>query len=611
MTSTRAGQIPPPQSPNTLTLKKLDAASQAGRVSLPGQTRGQKADRLQLVAKIAPVASAAQNNWSATGIAIQNGTAYVSWHSNRQAVNEATAWGGALDVINIADLAIQETLTGTEFKFNNVVAAGSNLYFPITSYNKGAVVGRLAVGSTEMDTISVPGVSANAIAVSGTTLRVVTGYKGGVYSLPTMFNENTEVNELIPYSETFGGKYIVGDYVLRTDDEAMEVVNIDGTRRHTGAPLVSAEKVAENYNPETGEWTLVSGTEANHYGKHTMAIDGNYTYVAGGQGAEGANGLRVYAATGLAWDNGTNTTAVCVEGDYVYAATGAGLRVYEKYQGGQELPLYAYEVLNYDENGNAADAPGSNKPVAGTDAHSPNFVAVDAESGYIFVACGQSGVYVFKLNHEVIPNKVNVSLKVPAVNYDETKEIDDVEGAGAEFKVPAAPADKEDEYFIGYTDEVNGSEPKYQPNDPVIVTPEDGEKTLYPVYQSYALIVTFDGNVPENKTLKAGVPTTIKSKTTSAVIPADEPAIEGMKFLGWSKDAEVDPTLVNEGYISAIKPGDEVEAEGANNRVTLYAVWVSNADASGTQGGEEEDPEPEPDPDQGGGAGDPNNGTFN
>ncbi len=99
----------PPQSPNTLTLKKLDAASQAGRVSLPGQTRGQKADRLQLVAKIAPVASIAENNWSATGVAIQNGTAYVSWHSNRQAANKATDWGGALDVINIADLAIQET----------------------------------------------------------------------------------------------------------------------------------------------------------------------------------------------------------------------------------------------------------------------------------------------------------------------------------------------------------------------------------------------------------------------------------------------------------------------------------------------------------------------
>ena len=86
---------------NALNLTSLSPASQAGRVSLPGQTRGQKSERLQLVAKIAPVTGAALNNWSATGIAIANGNAYVSWHSNRQAQNQATAWGGAIDVLDI------------------------------------------------------------------------------------------------------------------------------------------------------------------------------------------------------------------------------------------------------------------------------------------------------------------------------------------------------------------------------------------------------------------------------------------------------------------------------------------------------------------------------
>ncbi|MDE5876802.1 MAG: InlB B-repeat-containing protein, partial [Muribaculaceae bacterium] len=524
---------------------------------------------------------------------------------------QAEAWGGALDVIDIASLStnsapIEETLTGTEFKFNNVVASGDNLYFPITSYNRGAVVGRLPIGSTEMDTITVPGVSANAIAVSGLDLRVVTGYAGGFYTLPAAFNENSTVTEAIAYNEAFGGKYIAGDYVLRTDDEHMQILNLDGSLRITGAPLVSAEKVAENYDPETG-WTLVEGTEATHYGKHTMAIDGNYTYVGGGQGANGENGLRVYAATGLVWQNGTNTTAVCVEGDYVYAATGAGLRVYEKYNG-TDLPLYAYEVLNYDENGNAADVPGTNKPAAGTDAHSPNFVAVG--EGYIFVACGQSGVYVFKLDTTVTPEKVNVSLQIPDMNYNQTQEVDDVEGAGAEFTLPAAPADKEDEYFAGYTDVENGSDPIYQPNDKVTVTTEDGNKTLYPVYKPYALIVTFDGNVPAGKELKADAPATIKSKDNSAVIPADVPAIEGMTFLGWSKKADVDPALVNDGIIPVLKADDKVEAEGDNNKVTLYAIWITNADASGTQGGEEQKPEPEPD-NNGGGAGDPNNGSLN
>ncbi|MDE6422281.1 MAG: hypothetical protein K2K95_02545, partial [Muribaculaceae bacterium] len=63
-----------------------------------------------------------------------------------------------------------------------------------------------------MDTIAVPGVSANAIAVDGANLHVVTGYKGGVYTVPTSAfgAEVKEITPNIPYSENFGGKYIVG-----------------------------------------------------------------------------------------------------------------------------------------------------------------------------------------------------------------------------------------------------------------------------------------------------------------------------------------------------------------------------------------------------------------
>ncbi|MDE6076820.1 MAG: hypothetical protein K2G29_03735, partial [Muribaculaceae bacterium] len=601
------GGKPPPQS-NTLKLKKLDAASQAGRVVYPGQTRGQKSDRLQFVAKISPVNYAADNNWSATGIAIQDGMAYVSWHSNRQtAENQATTWGGALDVISISELeqngaSLQSTLVATEFKFNNVVASGSDLYFPLTSYNKGAVVGRLANGATEMDTIAVPGVSANAIAVDGANLRVVTGYKGGVFTVPTSAfgAEVKNITTNIAESEDFGGKYIVGDRVLRSNDEGMQIVALDGTVRNNGAALVSTEKQAETYNPETGQWTLVQGTNATHYGKHTMAVDGNHIYVGGGVGSNGENGLRVYAATGLVWQNGTNTTAVCVDDNYVYAATGAGLRVYEKFNG-TDLPLYAFEVLNYDENGMAAPDPETNKPVAGTDAHSNNFVAVAGE--YIFVACGQSGVYVFKLNTAAEPSSYLTGITAPG--YNDTKEV--LEDEEAEFTTPDAPETEEDEYFDGWKgNDGNTYEPKK-----TITLGSGNVLELTPVIKKYELIVEFDGNVPEGKTLAKDVPATIKSKETSVDVPAAEPSIDGMTFLGWHKNPGVDPALVKDEVIPVIKAGDKVVAEGDNKKVTLYAVWITNADASGTQGGEKE-PEPDPEPEgNGGGAGDPNNGNLN
>ena len=451
---------------NALNLTSLDVASQAGRVSLPGQTRGVKADRLQLVAKIAPIAEsqAAQHNWSATGIAIANGNAYVSWHSNHQATVAADVWGGALDVIDINALVtgegtvITNTQTSTRVKFNNVVASGSNLYFPMTCYNNGAVVGRLEAGASVMDTIVVPGSSANAIAVDGNNLYVATGYAGGAYSVPADFTEETrlaEANVIAPMSANFGGKYIANGMVLRTDDEKAYLLPLNGgAERALDVPLLSEDKYAESYDPASGQWYPLTGETARHYGKHTMTVADNYTYVGAGQ-----NGLRVYAATGLVWNNNTNTTAVCTDGKYIYAATGAGLRVYEKYDNTADtLPLYAFEVLDYDENGNAVDAENDNKPAAGTDAHSSNFVAVGG--GYIFVANGQSGVYVFKLN------EINISETgfKTTTGVNKTQEVKD--GETVTITVPAAPTDvPEGQEFDKWVDEETGTE--YTPGEGV------------------------------------------------------------------------------------------------------------------------------------------------
>lgn len=579
-----------------LNLTSLSPASQAGRVSLPGQTRGQKADRLQLVAKIAPVAEsqAATHNWSATGIAIANGTAYVSWHSDHQAKTPADSWGGALDAISINALVsgqgdvITSTQTSSRVKFNNVVAAGTNLYFPLTCYNNGAVIGRLAPGAEVMDTIGIPGSSANAIEVVGTTLYAVTGYAGGAYSMPVSFNEDSEFVEIAPMTNKFGGKYIVGGKILRTDDTKAYILPIDGSAEtELDVPLTSSLKYAEAYDPANGEWYELSGDQAAYYGKHTMAIDGNYTYVGAGK-----NGLRVYAATGLVWNNNTNTTAVCVatvDGEkYIFAATGAGLRVYEPYNSEKDsLPLYAFEVKDYDDNGMAQDAPNANTPEAGTTAHSSNFVAVDSESGLIFVACGQSGVYVFKLDTTVPVEKIKVSLSIPAINHTETGEIEGEDETS--FTIPLDEPTKEGEDFIGWSTDPDAIEPEYHPGDEVTVTPENPNVVLYPIFRThvYAFILHFNGN-KEGVTV-SNLPGDITSDDAEVTVPNVTPTVpEGTlnpAFIGWATDPEMTVAHRDAGFWTPIMPGNSFTCTAAET--TLYAIWATNATAGGTQSGGE------------------------
>lgn len=400
-----------------LTLTALSSGSQSGRIKTYGETRGEKSERLKLVHEIAPVTgtSAELYNWSATGIAIApNGSVYVSWHSDKQAKNGATAWGGAID--NIASAAdgngytFAYTLVSDEAKINNILADGSTLYASVTSAKNGAVVGRVVLppspATVLMDTVAVQGSSVNAVAISGDNLYAVAGYMGGAYSFSKNFDKGTadnkkkvEISEVAKFSKTYGGKYIVGDYILRTDASNCYIDKLDGTNvvKHEGHPLVSSPKNSEKYDYTTGTWT-VGEDKATYYGKHTMAVDGNYIYVAGGKAAKGTkDGLRVYDKTTgqQVWGNATNTTAVCVADGYVYAATGAGLRVYKTYDAEKNtLELYAFEVEKNEDGTLKKDADGN--LVAGTTAHSCNFVAVVGKR--IYMANGQSGVYVFELD---------------------------------------------------------------------------------------------------------------------------------------------------------------------------------------------------------------------
>lgn len=605
-------KIPPPATDNLLKLKTLDVSSQADRITFPGQTRGPKADRLQLVAKIAPLDDAATNKWSATGIAFSNGKAYISWHSDHQASNPAETWGGALDEIEISALGTENgsvdktsvftrTQTLTSAKLNNVIAQGNTLYFPITDSKNGAVVGRMEIGGETIDTVAVPGSSVNAVAMHNGALYAVSGYAGGAYTINYSAAEGSRKFAVVDgtsVAEDFGGKYIAGGYVLRTNDDEAQLVSLaDGSTRGLGAPLTSEEKDAESYDPATGKWTL-TGNKATHFGKHTMAIADGYIYVAGGQGSNHVNGLRVYAANTQdetpVWQNGTNTTAVCVDGEYVYAATGAGLRVYQKYEAapasGDNFKLFAYEVEEYDEQTGMAIG-----HAAGTSGHSGNFVAVDSASKLIFVAYGQSGVYVFRLD-ETVSETLPTTLEVPFLdNYKDTKQIKPDENG--EFTVPEGPTENipDGKEFAGWSTTENGTEPEYQPNETVKI-PAGNTTTLYPVWKDkaveYTYTITFDLESTEGNEVTGTAPTVAPIKTTDESYVYTVPGQgdikkEGFNFKGWSILPSQQQGAGTETYgpLDINKNNKQTYTlDKDHTSVTFYPVWEMKTGGGSTGG---------------------------
>lgn len=390
---------------DVLTLTTLSPASQQSRIKKVATRDGEKKKRLSLEYTIAPVVAEGRENWSATSVVYGNNGFYVTWHSDAQAANPATNWGGALDVIayNPGEApAFSNTYTNYDSKFNCAISGNDAFYIALTDKKMGAAVARVPRDMNVGIVRQLTGSSANALSLEGDRVYAASGYKnGGVSSIGKDFpaKEDGKAN-VDTIAELPGCKFIVGDYVLRTDADHAYIYDFKNGQDHEiGAPLLSANKYAEEWDKD-GNWTVEAGEQSRLYGKHTMAVDGDYIYVAGGQAEKGTqNGLRVIdkKTWTQVWGNASNTNAVCVEGDYVYAATADGLRVYKKYDG-KTLELYAFEsVPVLDEAGNPVlNEEGEPKLEAGTTAHSCNYVAVRGD--YVYMANGQSGVYVFKLD---------------------------------------------------------------------------------------------------------------------------------------------------------------------------------------------------------------------
>ena len=414
---------------NVVTMTVLDGASQQGRIySVPSpDTRALKSQRLQYVATIDnEIWQAKDKIWSATSVYLddEKKQVYVTWHSDKQAHNEAQAWGGALDIINIANEdkpeMVQTAASKDLLKFNHVMKYGDKLFLSGNHPTKGGVVARIALNNlSKAEVIGFPGSSVNAVAeYTDGNLIAVSGFKGTYgtfepdvkkqdydYLLP---DNNKYLKLFEKADDDFGGKYVVkGDdgniYLLRQNgrgaNDKGQIIDVANEKTiNMSVSLLSENKWAEDYDPETGDWKVEeSSGQSVYYGKHVMVVRDGYAYVAAGQ-----NGLYKYNLTSGEETriNKVFTTGLYADDEFLYTAGGSGLRIYQFQEDGT-LPLYAFEVETYNEQTGAPTSKDAATTGYQTNfRHSPNFVAAhynaDKKNTYIYIAYGQSGVRVYK-----------------------------------------------------------------------------------------------------------------------------------------------------------------------------------------------------------------------
>lgn len=591
---------------NVVTMTVLDGASQQGRIySVPSpDTRALKSQRLQYVATIDnEIWQAKDKVWSATSVYLDDETkqVYVTWHSDKQAHNDAQAWGGALDIISIEDedhpALLQTAASKDLLKFNNVMKYGDKLFLSGNHPTKGGVVARIALNNlTKAEVIGFPGSSVNAVAeYTDGNLIAVSGFKGTYgtfepnvkeqdydYLLP---DNNSYLKLFEEADDDFGGKYVVkGDdgnvYLLRQNGRgANDKGQIIDVRNEKTIPmsvsLLSDNKWAEDYDPETGDWKVEeSSGQSVYYGKHVMVVHDGCAYVAAGQ-----NGLYKYNLTSGEETriNKVFTTGLYADDEFLYTAGGSGLRIYQFQEDGT-LPLYAFEVETYNEQ---TGAPTS-KDAATTGyetgfRHSPNFVAAhynaDKKNTYIYIAYGQSGVRVYKFAKDGEEQPEEPGDDHPYVDIDDPEIVwatENLEGYYAWGEVfhaahgngdgnPYENVAADGEITYTYTD-AEGTIWTAINNGDYYAIPEYSSKVKY-TYDNYRY---FDAKVYDNENKEH-----YDCKTYNGKI---------YKFTKYSLD------VFNSGgdNIKTLEPGDDVAAMRWGNgwRMPTYAEWKRFLDSA-------------------------------
>lgn len=329
----------------------------------------------------------APDGQSATGIVLNNGKIYVSYHTR------AENFGGNIEVAQMNGNNVQVLQSfkdqGATLDFNHVMVANNNIYATGSSSDAGAVVAYVGLNSdgtanadAQLQLLAVnrnvKGYDANCSIIDNN--RLITADTRG-YDIWDLANNNAH-----SYIATAGKAKFVA---IRNN----QFYGLNYTAPVTaGDAAVDGEFQMSSASDFSDMTSFPVGQIAPNNGKNVLYVDGTDIYVC-----KSAKGLARYNASGSqtgtwvapqasASSNNKSVdhvkgyvNGVCVKGDYVYVAAGAyGLVVLNK----SDLSEVCHRSLN---------AEGEN---------SANYVTVD-DNNNIYVAYGKGRIQVFKVSSTV------------------------------------------------------------------------------------------------------------------------------------------------------------------------------------------------------------------
>jgi hypothetical protein len=376
--------------PATLYLTATDTKLEAWK-----EATGTETTILKQISKV----EVPEEGLSATGIAVNGGNVYVSYHTRGTGVN------GAIDVatFNGTKAVVSETLKSTSsnnIEFNYITVAGGKVYAVGTRDNVGlkedgtsktgynGVIGIVDPSDNSLSTRSLVGGDGNGIILNGDYLHVASVY--GVETYVTSNLRRVSAVESAGHVKSIvkdGNKIVTlsyADAVSGDNNKSFTTEYYSGNKTIGYTALYGINFAVDTYN--TTDITLAAPTAYTGnfkvsalvptFGKNTIAVDGSTYYVAAGANGVARSDGETFQVARKSEDAKVPAgyaNCVAVDANYVYVAYGsAGVYVLDK----TNFPTV---VASY-ENASGKSA---------------NFVT--AADGYIYVAYGQDSWQVLQL----------------------------------------------------------------------------------------------------------------------------------------------------------------------------------------------------------------------
>ena len=343
------------------------------------------------------------HKYSATGIAFNGNTVYLSWHSNPEtnmdyaqgdyspSVNGKDDFGGIIDVINInsydiASSLFEQSMENSEFKYNHIMYSNNKLYSAATNSKVGAALSEIALTADgkfpaleqfEEVRVNLTGYSANCVERIGDELVTISGYtSGGINKFALDDVSNQEKKFINDASENFQGKYV---YYNKNNGK---VVTLNNTTKGIVTIYNSSMQVENSF--EVGAINPVDG-------KNVCICDNDYIYVC-----KGLNGFGVYDYQGnQVGGSKKHTNGVDIDNNFIYLAAGDGLAILDKNATyvGNDGKTYNRTIKKFNYTGKGATSVTDETTVK----QSANFVKKGPD-GRIYVAYGMYGLQIYDLN---------------------------------------------------------------------------------------------------------------------------------------------------------------------------------------------------------------------